>query len=222
MFQPCKSNQEESPGYALISGDRRSSSRVHTLYKFAKVARNGDAGIWRIENISDSGLKFRTRQSVDIGERLTIFLSDTIVVRGNVAWADVDSCGVEFDSEINCEAVLRFLAEERKDDYCRPPRLPVGCRGLVYTDRGIRPVTVEDISQQGLKLSHDGFLRPPMKFRVVLEGGFQRSGIVRWSSAGQAGALLLEPIGCPELESVRLLADRHETRFGSCLRANWK
>ena len=205
MFLQNQPNQAESGENVALGADKRSDVRMQTIYMVAKVVRDSDVGLWRVANISNAGLKFRTGQKVDLGERLTIFLSDTIVVHGEVIWAGSDGCGVQFANEINCEAVLRFLTEERSDESYRQPRLPIGRRGLIYTESGIHAVKVENVSHHGVNLTHDGCLHPKMKFRIVLEGGARRCGIVKWSAEGRAGALLLEPFKCSELESARLL-----------------
>ena len=53
--------------------DDRVGLRIHTIYMVAKVVRERDVGLWRVENISNGGLKFRVTQKVQIGERSRYF-----------------------------------------------------------------------------------------------------------------------------------------------------
>ena len=205
MFLPHGSSSETDDQPHIVS-ERRAEDRIQSVYKVAKVVRDDDCGLWRIQNLSNRGLMFSTAQAVEIGEHLTIFLSDKIVVRGKVLWSTGEACGVEFDRPIDCEAVMKCLAEERTDGAYRAPRLTLGCRAIAYGESGIHPLKVLDVSLQGVGLRHDGWLRPGMKIRLILEGGSERACVVMWSAGDRAGARLLDLFSCAELESIRTLS----------------
>jgi hypothetical protein len=44
-----------------------------------------------------------------------------------------------------------------------------------------------------------------MVLKLVLEGGFKRQAIVRWSRNGRGGLWLTEPLDRTDLESIRRL-----------------
>ena len=66
--------------------ERREDSRFHTVLRVALVTRERDMGLWRVRNISNRGIMLATRVQLVPGERLTIALSDAIVVAGRVVW----------------------------------------------------------------------------------------------------------------------------------------
>ncbi len=182
------------------TAERRASSRIRTVYRVAKVARDRVVGLWRVRNISDRGMMLRAGIPVVSGERLSIALSDNFAMDGKVIWSDGEQCGVEFDQPIDSAAVLQSLAAERESPGYRAPRLPVDMAAVAYSERGIHPVRINDVSQQGLGFTHDGSFTPGMRILVLLEDGRERRGVVRWSKEGHAGLQLIEPLPAPELE----------------------
>jgi hypothetical protein len=75
----------------------------------------------------------------------------------------------------------------------------------VSDERGMTTVRLRDLSQCGAGFSHDGRFHAGMALKLLLGGGLERHGMVRWSDEGQAGLLLTEPLACTDLESVRRL-----------------
>lgn len=185
--------------------DRRTAPRLRTVYRVAKVARDKAIGLWRVRNISDRGMMLRTGVKVVSGERLSIALSDSVAMDGQVVWADGTHCGVEFDEPIDSAGVLMSLAAERDAPRYRAPRLPVSLPAVAYCEQGIHSVRITDVSQQGIGLAHDCCFEPGMRIMVVLEDGRERRGVVRWSKEGHAGLQLVEPIAAPELEEAPAL-----------------
>jgi hypothetical protein len=49
---------------------------------------------------------------------------------------------------------------------------------------------------------------PGLRVRVILEGGRECEGVVRWSQDNVAGLMLLDPLPIKELGSVRALSRR--------------
>lgn len=181
--------------------ERRASTRLRTVFWIAKVTREHDVGLWRVENISSRGVMLQIHIEVAVGERVSIALSDTHSVRGAVKWHEGQRCGVEFDAPIRCERVLRMLAAERRSAGYRAPRLVVDRGATAWCEHGLKSVRVRNVSQHGLGLAHDGQLQPGTRLKLQLENGLERRGVVRWSSEGQSGLRLLEPLGCSSLES---------------------
>lgn len=185
--------------------ERRNSSRICTVYFVVKVTREHDAGLFRVRNLSDTGMMLATHVSFSCRERVAVELSYGIVVTGTVAWCDDGCCGVEFDEPIDCAAVLRLRSEQKLDHRGHALRLPVCRLATCYAESGIRAVTVTDVSRRGVGLIHGGGLAAGMTVKLVLESGTARTGIVQWSQHGHAGVRLDEPLTCEELESAKHL-----------------
>jgi hypothetical protein len=192
------------PGWPEMpkADERRASPRFRTIFRVAQVTRAHDVGLWRIRNISDEGMMLLAAVPVQVGEKLSIVLSDQVTLAATVLWWDGERCGVAFDEPIDCAALLEGLAEEQKRLGHRPLRLPVNTRALAYCDRGLHTIHLYDLSQHGAGFTHDGCFRPGMATKLHFETGDEYRGVVRWNEDGKAGLFLVEPIPCEKLESA--------------------
>jgi hypothetical protein len=190
---------------AANADDRRRGGRIRTVFRIAKVARDRAVGLWRVRNISDFGMMLLTRSRVARGERLTITLSSNLTIDGRVVWSSGDACGVAFDAPIDSAALLSALATEKQERDFRPPRVEASIRACIYGEDGVQPVTVSDVSQQGVGFSHASSFQAGVRVRVLFENGLERRGIVRWAGDQRAGVQLFDPLSCDELETLLAL-----------------
>ncbi|HKX88205.1 MAG TPA: PilZ domain-containing protein [Sphingopyxis sp.] len=202
MNQHRFSDPAEEQG-AAAGSDRRGGNRYRTVWRIAKVVRNGDAGLWRVRNMSDRGMMLAADVAIIVGEKLEIALSDTVVIRGTVVWSDAGRCGVSFDEEVDVADVLKQLAAEQRATGYRQPRLAVRTSAQAVTDEGTTSIELVDMSQNGAGFIHDGHLEVGKEFDLVLAGGVKRRAIVRWSRAGRGGLWLTQPLDRADLESIR-------------------
>lgn len=186
----------------IADADRRGGDRYRTVWRIAKVLRNGDAGLWRVRNISDKGMMLAAEVPIAIGEKLEIALSDTVVLHGKVVWSDGGRCGVSFDKEVDVADVLKQLAAEQRATGYRQPRLPVRTQAQAVTDDGTNSIELVDLSQNGAGFVHDGHLEVGKELDLILAGGVKRRAIVRWSRAGRGGLWLTQPLDRADLESI--------------------
>jgi hypothetical protein len=198
--------------------DRRASPRLRTVCFDVMVERRGAAGLFRVRNISDTGLMLNTHLPLAVGEAVTIVLADQVAVQGSVIWCNERCCGVQFDHAIDSAALLQAEAVWKHGDR-RGGALRLAAMRLAtsYGDNGIRAVKVTDASHRGLGLAHDGTLEPGMELKLTVDNGIERTAMVRWSRDGRAGVRLLEPLSCEELERLasydRLASRRAQTFF---------
>ena len=183
--------------------DRRGADRYRTVWRIAKVIRNGDAGLWRVRNISDKGMMLAADVPISVGEKLEIALSDTVVIRGEVVWSEDGRCGVSFDQEVDVADVLKQLAAEQRATGYRQPRLPVRTQAQAVTEEGATGIELVDLSQHGAGFIHDGHLEVGKELDLILSGNVKRRAIVRWSRAGRGGLWLTQPLDRADLESIR-------------------
>ena len=164
--------------------------------------RNGDAGLWRVRNMSDRGMMLAADVPITVGEKLEIALSDTVVIRGEVVWSETGRCGVAFEEEVDVADVLKQLAAEQRATGYRQPRLPVRTQAQAVTDESTSNIELVEMSQNGAGFIHDGHLEVGKEFDLVLAGGIKRRAIVRWSRAGRGGLWLTQPLDRADLESI--------------------
>lgn len=191
------------PEYAA-AGDRRGGDRYRTVWRIAKVMRNGDAGLWRVRNMSNRGMMLAAEVPIAVGETLDIALSDTVMLRGKVVWANDGRCGVAFDTEVDVADLLKQLAAEQRALGYRQPRLPVHSQAqIVAKDGTVSRIELVDLSQHGAGFVHDGHFDVGRELDLILASGVRRRAIVRWSREGRGGLWLTQPLDRADLESIR-------------------
>lgn len=205
MLTIRRARESGSAAKLPVDLERRRDCRIHTVLFVAKVTRAHDAGLWRMRNISDSGMMLLTSLPVAPAERLSISLSDSVKIVGTAQWWDGERCGVAFDAPVDCAGLLAGLVAERKAPRYRAPRLPVSTRAIAFCEKGMHSVRLFDLSQHGAGFAHDGCFTPGMNARLSFADGGEHRGVVRWSEAGRAGMYLVEPIPCARLESAARL-----------------
>ena len=186
--------------------DRRGSERHRTLCRIARIGRANDVGLWRVRNISNQGLMLAADTPAAIGESLDIALSETVMLRGTIIWAERGRFGVAFDEPIDAAAVLRSLAGEQRTEGYRALRLPVEVEAVLKLDGGDRPIDLVDISQQGAGFRCDQILEPGTEADLIFLGGdLRRRAVVRWSRGQRGGLWFTQQLDRAALESIALL-----------------
>lgn len=204
MKKPLPSHVSDAPERQVEPEvDRRGADRYRTVWRIAKVKRDGDIGLWRVRNMSDNGMMLAADVPIAVGEKLEIALSDAVIVCGKVVWSEGGRCGVAFDKEVDVADVLKQLAAEQRASGYRQPRLPVHSRAQVMTDEGTSEIELVDLSQSGAGFVHDGHLEVGKELDLVLASGIRRKAIVRWSRGTRGGLWLTQPLDRADLESIR-------------------
>lgn len=186
--------------------DRRKADRLRSVCRIARVLRDGDAGFWRVRNISDKGMMLAVDVPVAVGERLEIALSETVSFEASVVWTDKGRCGVQFSQAIDAAALLAGLAAEQRATSYRAPRIAVEARAELMLDKGVCPIDLIDISQSGAGFLCSEPLAAGMKVELVLLGGLRRTAIVRWSRGGRGGLWFQSPLDRSDAESLAWLS----------------
>lgn len=183
--------------------DRRAASRHLAVCRVARVSRAGDAGLWRVRNMSDDGLQLAADVPMVVGEILDIALSEAISVRGRIVWVERGRCGVAFETRVDAAAILQTLAAEQRAEGYRALRLPIAAKAILMLRERARPIDLVDISQQGAGFICDIPLEPGSVLEIVLPGGdLRRRALVRWSSGSRGGLWFTQPLDRADLESM--------------------
>lgn len=187
----------------VLSPDRRGDARFLTVYRLVKVHYAGDEGLGRCRNISDGGARLELHMDLHLGDRISILFSPLDIVSGRVVWIMGNDHGIEFDTPIDC---LSLLGSARDHAAPRAPRLATNLPARVAYNGGSCRSVVSDLSVRGMKIASTQQFRPGLHVRVILSGGRESEGVVRWTRDNIAGVMLLEPFSVEELGSVRRLS----------------
>lgn len=202
-------NDQRSTVIKDVSGtggaDRRSGERYRSVWRIAKIVRSGDMGLWRVRNISSSGMMLAADVDVEIGEPLQISLSETVAMAGEVVWAKDGRCGVAFDQSIDVGEVLKTLANEQREQGYRQPRLPFFRDATIIVDGVSHDIQLTNLSQSGVGFVFSGALEIGRPLGLMMPDKIRRTAIVRWKQADQGGLWLTEPLARTDLESIRKL-----------------
>jgi hypothetical protein len=184
-------------------GERRGTGRFRSLCRIARVTRAGDAGLWRVRNISDEGMMLAADVPMALGERIEIALSDSEYMQADVIWVDAGRCGVRFVHAVDAGALLGRLAEEQRTAGYRAPRLSLEAAAVLKLAEGPRAIELVDISHNGAGFLYKGRLKPEETLDLVMAGGaIERRAIIRWARSGRGGLWFTQPLDRSDLESV--------------------
>ena len=204
-----KADFPESRAIALIDDEpplvgRRQSCRTKTVYRLVKVVHDGAEGLARCRNLSDGGMKLNVSIPLDLNDQVTVTLSTT-ELSGRVIWVNGKDCGIAFDEPVDCARLLESATQESAATSARPPRLNTNLPATINVFGETSKAIVSDISVRGMKIANDGNFQPGLKVRVILDNGYERDAVVRWSRDNIAGVMLLEPFNVDDLGSVQRL-----------------
>lgn len=148
---------------------RRGAERMKTTGQLVKVGHDQDEGLARCHNISDGGMAISAIIPLELNDRVTVTIA-LAELRGRVVWMNGRDCGIAFDETIDSAWILRNAG----------------------TGRAAYP-SLASAAVREIKVTNDSNFRPGLKVRVILDGGAEKDGIIRWSQDNIAGVMLLDP-----------------------------
>lgn len=190
---------------AALGEEARASPRVRTVYRVVRIETDHDRGLARVRNMSNGGMKLSLTMPIMLGDVVRVGLTDETELEGRVVWTNGADCGLQFAESVDSVRILRETAQQCRSTRARSPRLRAGLRAVATTEKGMKAVTVEDLSLRGMKLAHDGSFMPGLSVKVSFGSGIERRGIVRWSTATMAGLMLLEQFAVEDLGAISAL-----------------
>lgn len=182
--------------------------QLATVNRVARLSVADETGLARVHRISDGGVELSSTMTLNMGQAALLDLSETVSKSATVFARDGKRYCLAFRERVDCVALLRQLVAEARSSQARPLRLttsPMQANGR--SPNGTHQLEVEDISQRGMKVRHDGPLQAGLRVCIELPNGRECSGIVQWTKAGRAGLQLLDMLSPEELGSVSRLCE---------------
>ena len=159
---------------ARLPDERRRNLRIPTA-RLVRVAHDGCTSYARCRDISDNGIKLSLLEPIEPGERVEIGFSSRVTLPGQVAWVVGAECGIVFDREIDCVALLTNTALEARSESDRRREQRRKSRGLPTAP------TVQAF-------------RPGLRVTMMLESGREEPAVLDWAMDKVAGLTLEQRI----------------------------
>lgn len=197
-------NNDSEPVRSDVRGaDMVCDLRLSTVNRVARLFVGDEAGLARIHAISDGGVELSSIMDLPVGQMLRLDLSETVSMRAAVIARDGKRYGLAFQHRISCAELLRQLVAEARSSRARPLRLttpPMQAR--FQSLKGIQQLELEDISQRGMRVRHDGSFEPGLPLWIQLPNGRECRGVVRWTGERSAGVQLVDILSADDLGAI--------------------
>ena len=175
--------------------ERRGQARYTLILRVGVLEQYGKSSLCLVKNISSSGvqLKCYSRRPVVDGHA-SIRVADETPILGRIVWLDDDITGMDFDQELDAEALLRVRQKLGPARRRSTPRINVEASACLRTGGRILHASVLDISSMGVRIRTSSPLVRGDRAIITLADLPAVDGYVRWSSDGEAGLVFETPI----------------------------
>lgn len=189
-------------------GERLGEIRLSTVNRVARLRLASETGLAKVHALSNDCIELSSIMDLQIGQVIQLDLSERVSATATVATKDRNRYSLAFEHRVNCAELLRQLVAEARSDRGRPLRLAAGrisARGRSV--KGVHQLELDDISQRGMKVRHDGSLQAGLRLEIDLPNGRKCHGIVRWAKKSSAGLQLVDTLSVDDLGAVSCLGD---------------
>lgn len=182
-----------------IVQERRKKERQLTVFRLAKIESGAAEGWGFIKNISSSGVMIEVHPSFDLGETVTVALTDDVALTGSIRWRKDALVGMQFQNDINVNELLASLRIHNKYQLSRLPR--VYMRQAIVFRIGSTLVKAEicDISPAGIRIKADYLCEVGNRLILVVPKLGDISGTVRWQKGSEIGIKFHKRVSVPQI-----------------------
>src|SRR4051812_38690670 len=166
--------------------------RLSTVNRVARLRVANETGLARVHTLSNSGVELSSIIDLQIGQAVKLDLSEMVSTTATVATKDCNRYALAFEARVNCAELLRQLVAEAGSYRGRPMLLAadrISAKGR--TAKGVHRLELDDISQRGMRVRHDGSLEAGLRVDIDLPNGRKCQGIVCWVKNSSAGLQLI-------------------------------
>jgi hypothetical protein len=182
--------------------------RLSTVNRVARLRVANETGLARVHILSNNGVELSSTMDLQIGQVVQLDLSEMVSTTATVTTKDCNRFALAFESRVNCAELLRQLVAEARADRGRPLRLAAGrISAKGRSTKGVHQLELDDISQRGMRVRHDGSLEAGLRVDIDLPNGRKCQGIVRWAQKSCAGLQLIDILSADDLGAVSRLGN---------------
>jgi hypothetical protein len=179
--------------------ERRRHRRGIAVLKAAKLIWGRVEDLCLIRNISPAGLMADVYFPVTIGTKVLVMVTEDLPLSGTIIWVRGSSMGVQFDEEIDVEALVAGFGKSASGHRARMPRLDVDAWARLRVGARVFSVRLCDVSQGGARVRVEGLSSSGDDAVLAMDRFRPVHGVVRWRHGSQAGISFNQPLGLREL-----------------------
>jgi hypothetical protein len=192
---------------AFIAGDigpglgveKRHWFRTRTIYRLVTVRVNGQRGFGRLRNISDGGICLETPVPVSRYDRVEIYFTNRMSLKGRIAWSVAGDCGIEFDAPVRCRDLLSEATQQCLKSGGVPLSLRVSLPVVLSTDLGEIETNAREVTPLCFRLRSRPELPAGRSGTIRMPSGAHRRGVVSRADGDDCIFLLCTPFSPSEL-----------------------
>lgn len=201
------------PSITSPEGLRQRAQRTVTTLIAAKLELGpGKEALCRLRNVSTTGMLVETGQPLTRDDAVVIELRSGERLSATVVWTDEGRVGIQLDHEIDVASTLRPQVVKAKGHIPaigRAPRFAVAAPGRLSSLGRSCPVTVENLSQSGARLTLSTDIPLDAPATLTIPGLSPRACSVRWRNELHVGVAFIELISFAELSAWLAGASRN-------------
>lgn len=114
-------NPDAQPGL-----DRRDGSRTSTVFRPVLIETEDFAGFCLVRNLSPNGMMGQVYTRLADGTGVMVQFHPELTVAGSIVWSREGQVGVEFDTMIDVQAILKLVANRAAGDWPAPSGCSTG------------------------------------------------------------------------------------------------
>lgn len=184
----------KTQGDASRLNERRRQARYTLILRVGVLEQYGKSSLCLVKNISSSGVQLKCYSRPVVEGHASIRVADEAPVRGRIVWLEDDIAGMNFETELNAEALLRVRQKLRPQRRRATPRVNVEASACLRTGGRICRAVICDISSMGARVRTTSPLVPGDRAIVTLTDLPALDAYVRWTSGDEAGVVFETPI----------------------------
>ena len=185
-----------------LAPDRRVGPRHISILRVGRVEWCGQDQLCVVRNISAGGLMFECLHPPDLGQHLLVELRSDKRMPGTVRWSREGKTGIQFDTPVNVDQVLK---EERSSLLRVRPRAPRfvrrGTIRLLPPEGEPIAADILDLAVSGVSCRPDQPVLRGQPIVAVLDGVGATNAEVRWARGDVVGIRFEKPLPWKPLQS---------------------
>lgn len=187
QFSQCKELTVYESKDIQLQPERREHNRQIAILRIAKIISGSREGWGYVKNLSASGMMVQLASDFELGNMVTVILSEGQELTGSVQWRESNSVGIQFSEPVDIAEMLEKTSPRQNGRVSRIPRVKVTHPVSLLMGLQLVQADICDISPTGICVRTDVTIEKGKQVRMLVTGLIDISGVVRWQSGNRIG-----------------------------------